>query len=63
LSNDRIFLLDPDFASITTLNGRNFAEKEIASTGDAEKMQLITEWALKVQAPKAHSMILDLDGS
>lgn len=63
LGNDRIFLLDPDFASISTLNGRNFAEKEIAATGDAEKMQLITEWALKVQAPKAHSMILDLTGS
>jgi len=63
LGNDRIFLLDPDFASIGTLNGRNFAENEIAPTGDAEKFQIITEWALKVQAPKAHAMIMDLDGS
>ena len=62
LGNDRIFLIDPDFASICTLNGRNFAEKEIAATGDAEKTQLITEWALKVQAPEAHAMILDLTG-
>ncbi len=63
LGNDRIFLIDPDFASLCTLNGRNFAEKEIAATGDAEKTQLITEWALKVQAPEAHAMILDLNGS
>ena len=63
ISNDRMFLIDPDFAAISTLNGRNFAEKEIAATGDAEKMQLITEWSLQVMAPKAHSIILDLSGS
>ena len=63
LGNDRIFLLDPDFASLCTLNGRNFAENEIAPTGDAEKFQIVTEWSLKVLAPKAHSMILDLSGS
>jgi hypothetical protein len=63
LGNDRIFLLDPDFASICTLNGRNFAENEIAPTGDAEKFQIVTEWSLKVQAPKAHAMIMDLSGS
>ena len=63
MGNDRIFLIDPDFASLCTLSGRNFAEKDIAATGDAEKMQLITEWSLKVQAPKAHAVIYDLDGS
>lgn len=63
MGNDRIFLIDPDFASLCTLSGRNFAEKEIAATGDAEKMQLITEWSLKVQAPKAHAGIFDLNGS
>jgi len=63
LGNDRVFLIDPDFASLCTLNGRNFAERDIAATGDAEKTQLITEWSLKVMAPKAHSMILDLSGS
>ena len=63
LGNDRIFLLDPDFASICTLNGRNFAENEIAPTGDSEKFQIVTEWSLKVQAPKAHAMIMDLSGS
>ena len=63
MGNDRIFLIDPDFASLCTLQGRNFSEKDIAATGDAEKMQLITEWSLKVQAPKAHAVIYDLDGS
>ena len=63
LSNDRVFLLDPDFASIATINGRNFAENEIAPTGDADKFQIVTEWALKVQAPKAHAAIFDLSGS
>ena len=63
MSNDRVFVLDPNFVSISTLNGRNFSENEIAPTGDAEKSQIICEWALKVKAPKAHSMILDLNGS
>lgn len=63
MGNDRMFLIDPDFASLCTLQGRNFAEKDIAATGDAEKMQLVTEWSLKVQAPKAHAVIYDLNGS
>ena len=63
MGNDRMFLIDPDFASLCTLQGRNFAEKDSAATGDAEKMQLITEWSLKVQAPKAHAVIYDLNGS
>jgi hypothetical protein len=56
-------LIDPDFASLSTLNGRNFAENEIAPTGDAEKFQIVCEWALKVTAPKAHAMVLDLSGA
>ena len=63
MGNDRMFLIDPDFASLCTLQGRNFSEKDIAATGDAEKMQLITEWSLKVQAPKAHAVIYVLNGS
>jgi hypothetical protein len=63
LGNDRVFLIDPDFASLCTLNGRNFAENALAVNGDSERFQVVTEWALKVQAPKAHAMILDLNGS
>jgi len=63
LGNDRVFLIDPDFASLSTLNGRNFVENEIAPTGDSYKTQLLCEWSLLVKAPKAHAMILDLNGS
>lgn len=63
MSNDKLFLIDPDFIELCTLNGRNFIENEIAATGDAEKRQIITEWALKPLAPKAHAGVFDLSGS
>lgn len=63
MSNDKIFLLDPEFASLCTLNGRNFQEKDMGDTGDSQATMLITEWALKVLAPKAHAGIFDLSGS
>lgn len=59
-SSDRVFLLDSDYASICTLPGRNFAVQELAKTGDAEKFQIVTEWTLKVSAPKAHGAVYDL---
>jgi len=63
MSNDKIFLLDPEFASLCTLNGRNFAEKDMGDTGDSQATMLITEWSLKVLAPKAHAGIFDLSGA
>ena len=63
MSNDKLFLIDPDFASICTLNGRNFYEKDMGDTGDSQATMLITEWSLKVQAPKAHAGVFDLSGS
>ena len=63
MSNDKLFVIDPEFASLCTLNGRNFAENELAKNGDAERTQIICEWALKVTAPKAHGCVLDLSGS
>jgi hypothetical protein len=62
-SNDRIIMLDKDYASITTLPGRNFAVSDVAPTGDATKFALVTEWSLKVQAPKAHAAVYDLTGA
>lgn len=59
-SNDRVFLLDSDYASICTLSGRNFNVQPMAKTGDAEKFQIVTEWTLKVSAPKAHGAVYDL---
>ena len=63
MSNDKMFLIDPAFAEICTMNGRNFAEIELAKNGDAERSQIICEWALKPLAPKAHAGIFDLSGS
>jgi len=63
MSNDKMFLLDPEFASLCTLNGRNFFEKDMGSTGDSQSSMIITEWSLKVMAPKAHAGIFDLSGS
>lgn len=63
LGNDRVFLIDPDFVSICTLNGRNFLEEDLAKDGDATTSHLVTEWSLKPTAPKAHAMVYDLNGS
>jgi hypothetical protein len=63
LGNDRLFLIDPDFVSICTLNGRNFLEEELAKDGDADTSHIVVEWALKPTAPKAHAMVYDLNGS
>ena len=59
-SDDRVFLLDSDYASICTLPSRNFAVSELSKTGDSEKFQIVTEWTLKVSAPKAHGAVYDL---
>jgi hypothetical protein len=63
LGNDRVFLIDPNFVSICTLNGRNFLEQELSQDGDAKTSHLLCEWSLKPTAPKAHAMIMDLNGS
>lgn len=63
LSNDRVFLIDPDFVSICTLNGRNFLEEDLAKDGDATTSHLVVEWSLKPTAPKAHAAVFDLSGS
>lgn len=63
MGNDRLFVIDPNYVCLSTLTGRNFSENDIANTGDAEKSQIVCEWALKVKAPRAHGMVLDLNGS
>jgi len=63
MSNDKIFLIDPDFVELATLNGRNFKEEALAKNGDAETSHILVEWALKPTAPAAHAGIFDLDGT
>lgn len=58
--NDRVYLIDSDYASVCTLPGRNFTVRDLAETGDATKFQIITEWTLKVSAPKAHGAVYNL---
>ena len=59
-SDDRVYLLDSDYASICTLPNRNFTVQDLAKTGDSEKFQIITEFTLKVSAPKAHAAVYNL---
>ena len=63
IGNDRVFLIDPEFVALGTINGRNFAESDLAKTGDAVKTQIVTEWTLAVKAPKAHAAVFGLNGS
>ena len=60
MGSDRVYLLDSDYASVCTLPGRNFAVTDLAKTGDADKFEIITEWTLKVSAPKAHGAVYNL---
>lgn len=46
--------VDPDMASVDFL--RPFQKTELAKTGDAEKMMLITEYTLKVNNERAHGV-------
>lgn len=61
--NDRIYLLDTKHYEILTLPGRNMKTEQLAKTGDAENFMILSEWGLKVSAPKAHAAIYDLAGT
>ena len=63
MGNDKVYLIDPDHVAIGALNGRNFVEQEIAPTGDAQKRQILCEWTLIPDAPKAHAAVIGLSGS
>ena len=61
--NSEMYVIDTDYVAIGTLPGRNFAVSDVASTGDATKFAIITEYALIVRAPKAHAFIFGLNTS
>ena len=63
MSDDKLFIIDPDHIKIGTLNGRNFSKTQLAQTGDAIKEQIICEWVLMPTAPKAHSAVIGLSGA
>lgn len=61
--NDRVYLLDTGYYEILTLTGRNMKTEMLAKTGDAENFMILSEWTLKVGAPKAHGAVYDLAGT
>ena len=63
MSDDKLFIIDPDHIKIGTLNGRNFSKTELSRTGDALKSQILCEFVLMPTAPKAHSAVIGLSGA
>ena len=53
-----VFILQSDKLAVAYL--RPFMTKELAPTGDAEKRELIVEYALECRAPKAHGAVYDI---
>lgn len=53
-----VFLIQSDKLAIAYL--RPFNTVELAKTGDAEKRELIVEYALECRAPKAHGAVYDI---
>ncbi len=51
-----VLCLDPDYWAIRYL--RNFQKRKLAKTGDAEKFQIISEWALIARNWKANSKVV-----
>lgn len=63
MSNDKVYLIDPDHVAVGTLNGRNFIEQEENTLADGVKRQILCEWTLMPDAPKAHAAVIGLSGS
>jgi len=59
--SDNIFLLDPEYVSLSYLEG--YRTDTLAKTGLAEKRQISVDWGLRVHTEKAHAMITGVDGS
>lgn len=60
-TSDNIFLLDPEYVSLSYLEG--YRTDTLAKTGLAEKRQISVDWGLRVHTEKAHAMIVGVDGS
>ena len=60
-TSDNIFLLDPEYVSLSYLEG--YRTDTLAKTGLAEKRQISVDWGLRVHTEKAHAMIVGVDGT
>ena len=63
MPTERAYLLDPEYAEYTTLNGRDMVKEEVGKSGDATTGYVLSEFSLAVTAPKAHSAIYGLTTS
>jgi hypothetical protein len=54
---DSALLLDSSRINVLPLSGRSFAYKPLASTGDADKGQIIGEYTLELMNENAHGII------
>lgn len=63
MSNDRVYLIDPDHVAVGAINGRNFIEQTEDDLADGTKTQILCEWTLMPDAPKAHAAVIGLSGS
>lgn len=61
--NSEMYLIDTDYVCLGSLPGRMFSVSDVASTGDATKFAIVSEWTLIVKAPKAHAAVIGLNGS
>lgn len=61
--NSEIYLIDTDYVCIGSLPGRMFSVSDVASTGDATKFAIVSEYTLIVKAPKSHAAVIGLNGS
>lgn len=60
MQDDRVYLLDSEYAKMGALPNRSFASSDVAPTGDATKFAIVSEMTLVVTAPKAHGAVYDL---
>jgi Family of unknown function (DUF5309) len=58
LTQQIIYGVDPEMTRIAFY--RNFMQKPIAATGDAETRMILAEWGVQVDNPKAHFGMFDL---
>lgn len=63
MPNERVYLLDPEYAEFTTLPGRNFVKQDLAKEGDSTRGYILSEFSLAVTAPKAHAAVYALTTS
>lgn len=63
MPNERVYLLDPEYAEYTTLPGRNFVKQDLAKEGDSTRGYILSEFSLAVTAPKAHAAVYALTTS